>query len=391
MSFAHRYLETAIKITAEYNGAVPLHHYLKEFFAAHRKHGSTDRKSISHACYCYYRLGHAMKAADPNEKMKAGIFLCTPQPANWKALYDERWLSAWSEDLRKRIDFCQNETAFRLADVFPFTSYLSAGVEPEEFTLSHLLQPDLHLRLRPGKEALVRQQLHAAGISFINCSDTCIALPNGTKIETLINLNTDAIVQDHSSQRVGGFFSSIRGDRQSWEVWDCCAASGGKSILAYDCLGRIRLTVSDLRASIISNLRRRFAAAGIKDYTALVADLTTEKPVGEKCFDLVICDAPCSGSGTWSRNPEQLCFFNAGKIGYYVSLQSSITRNVILSIKEGGYLLYITCSVFKPENESAVEEILSHKGVKLIRKELLKGYGRKADTMFAALFTVSPL
>src|SRR5690606_27157702 len=104
-------------------------------------------------------------------------------------------------------------------------------------------------------------------------------------------------------------------------VWDCCAASGGKSILAKDILKNIQLTVSDIRKSILINLEKRFASAGIKAYTAKVADLTdpsfSHSPLApserfsragthHSAFDLIICDAPCSGSGTWARTPEQL-------------------------------------------------------------------------------------
>jgi len=55
-------------------------------------------------------------------------------------------------------------------------------------------------------------------------------------------------------------------------------------------------------------------------------------------------------------------------------------------IQPGGYLLYITCSVFKRENELQVEFIAGHNTMKLLRHECLKGYDKKADTMFAALF-----
>jgi 16S rRNA (cytosine967-C5)-methyltransferase len=55
-------------------------------------------------------------------------------------------------------------------------------------------------------------------------------------------------------------------------------------------------------------------------------------------------------------------------------------------LKKNGWLLYITCSVFKKENEDVVEFTRSNSGLELIEMELLKGYEEKADTMFAALF-----
>ena len=103
-------------------------------------------------------------------------------------------------------------------------------------------------------------------------------------------------------------------------------------------------------------------------------------------FDFIICDAPCTGSGTWSRTPEQLYFFHSEKIKEYQTLQKKIITNAITYLKQESYFLYITCSVFKAENEEVVEFIQNTFQLTLIKKELLKGYNKKADTMFAALF-----
>jgi 16S rRNA (cytosine967-C5)-methyltransferase len=102
-------------------------------------------------------------------------------------------------------------------------------------------------------------------------------------------------------------------------------------------------------------------------------------------FDLIICDAPCTGSGTWSRTPEQLYYFREKKIDEYSSLQKKIVSNVIPHLANGGYLCYITCSVFKKENEIVVDFIQEKFNLEIIRIEVLKGYDKKADTMFAAL------
>jgi len=148
----------------------------------------------------------------------------------------------------------------------------------------------------------------------------------------------------------------------------------------------IELTVSDIRQSILSNLKKRFAKAGIKNYKSFVTDLTQSNLTsGIGTFDFIVCDAPCTGSGTWSRTPEQLYFFQGG-IEQYSLLQKKIVSNIIPRLKEGGCLLYITCSVFKGENEAVVDFIKDNFGLQLIKMELLRGYDKKADTMFTALF-----
>jgi 16S rRNA (cytosine967-C5)-methyltransferase len=143
--------------------------------------------------------------------------------------------------------------------------------------------------------------------------------------------------------------------------------------------------VSDLRESILANLKKRFHKAGIRNYQSFVADLSTNLKFQISNFDLIICDAPCTGSGTWSRTPEQLYYFKKEKIDHYSNLQKSILENVVPLIRKRGHLLYITCSVFKKENEDVVEYLQKEFNLKVEKMELLKGYDKKADTLFAAL------
>ena len=158
--------------------------------------------------------------------------------------------------------------------------------------------------------------------------------------------------------------------------------------MAYDVMQNLKLTVSDIRNSIIENLIERFREAGILNYESFVTDLISPNvklPVSS--YDLIIADVPCSGSGTWSRTPEQLYFFIKEKINFYRDLQKKIVSRIIPSMKENGYLLYITCSVFAEENERVAEYISKEHALKLVRSGLIKGYNDKADTLYAALFT----
>ena len=151
--------------------------------------------------------------------------------------------------------------------------------------------------------------------------------------------------------------------------------------------GQIELTVSDIRESILSNLKQRLETAGIKNYHSFIADLTIadcELPVAH--CPLIICDAPCTGSGTWSRTPEQLYFLKRKTIDVYVAMQQQIVSNVIPHLQQGGTFIYITCSVFKNENEDMVNFIKEKFHLQLLQMELLKGYDKKADSMFTAVF-----
>jgi 16S rRNA (cytosine967-C5)-methyltransferase len=144
--------------------------------------------------------------------------------------------------------------------------------------------------------------------------------------------------------------------------------------------------VSDVRESILLNLKKRFAEAGISGYKNFVADLSTaDYRLPATGYQLIIADLPCSGSGTWGRTPEYLRFFNKEQIVEYSALQKKIASNVITQLQPSGYLLYITCSVYKKENEDVVNFLNQNYNLEIIEMKLLKGFEQKADTMFAVL------
>jgi 16S rRNA (cytosine967-C5)-methyltransferase len=142
-----------------------------------------------------------------------------------------------------------------------------------------------------------------------------------------------------------------------------------------------------VRKSILQNLSNRFLRAGIKDYRSFIADSATTNTHVRVPYDLIICDAPCSGSGTWSRSPEQLYFFTKDKIDYYSNLQKRIVKNVSRFLAANGHLLYITCSVFEKENEDVVAWVQQHTNLKARSTTYYKGYNIKGDTLFVALFS----
>lgn len=389
MSRWHSYLNSAKEILQLYWGTEPFASFIKSYFAAHKKFGSGDRKQVSHLCYCYFRLGKAMPAIAVEERILVALFICSEESNELLEQLKPEWNERVALTSADKLSYLKYPGSIK--DIFPWIDELSNEINPELFILSHIRQPDLFIRLRPGKENLVKQKLQQAGISFNIISDGCLALPNASKIDGIVEPDKEVVVQDYSSQRVGeliqlaGFTAT-----EPIKVWDSCAGSGGKSILVNDILGKIDLTVSDVRESILKNLEKRFAKAGIMKYKSFVVDLT--QPVlnlKPDVFNLIVADVPCSGSGTWSRTPEQLYFFDEKKIDEYAALQRKIVSNIITHLEPGGYLLYITCSVFKKENEEVVDFIKERFHLQPVKMELIKGYDKKADTMFAGLLKKS--
>jgi 16S rRNA (cytosine967-C5)-methyltransferase len=324
-------------------------------------------------------LGKALLNLSIEERILIGLFLSSDRP--------NEIVEQLKPGLNEKVDLPVKEKLL-IEDVFPWKEELSEGIDYEKFCESFFTQPDLFIRLRPGREKGVKTKLLDHGINFSEISSACLSLPNASRIENVIELDREAVVQDLNSQQTINFLKNFKLQTSNFKpkVWDCCAASGGKSLMVYDIDPNIELTVSDIRESILFNLKKRFAKAGLKNYKSFAIDLTHSNLKSQiSNFDLIVCDAPCTGSGTWSRTPEQLYFFNE-KIEQYAVLQKKIVSNIIPRLEKEGCLLYITCSVFKKENEEVVEFIQSNSELELIKMELLKGYDKKADTMFAALF-----
>ncbi|HZI52794.1 MAG TPA: Fmu (Sun) domain-containing protein, partial [Chitinophagaceae bacterium] len=253
MSRFYSHLNSAVQIVNEYEGKEPFASFIKKYFTQYKKYGSKDRKVISHLCYCYFRVANAVKNEPAEEAVLIGLFLCSFERNDIMDYFRPEWnekihLSVEEKCSMFNFQCSPKESAGwrTILKLFPFTDELSDGIEQEKFILSHLHQPDLFIRLRPGYEKVVREKLHNEGITFNEVSDTCLALPNSSKIDKIIELNKEAVVQDYSSQRTAELLFNLKSKIKNLKlrVWDCCAASGGKSIMLYDLHPDIDLTVS---------------------------------------------------------------------------------------------------------------------------------------------------
>lgn len=384
----HSYLASAKKIIDEYDGSIPFAAWLKNFFKQNRKYGSKDRKFITGLCYCYFRLGNEFKNVDTEQRFLIGQFLCSDTDNIFLNDLRPEWNEKIALLLNQKLPILEKQALH----IFPFEHELSDGIDATSFNLSFLIQPDLFLRVRPGNRNSIVKKLDEAGILFEFKDENCIAVANNTKIDQVLLLDKEAVIQDYNSQKTLQIFNSQFPTLNShFTAWDCCAASGGKSILLKDIFPDIRLTVSDVRKSILINLQNRFKRAGIRNYNSFVVDVANSQfTIGSSRYTIVLCDAPCSGSGTWSRTPEQLSFFKEEKINYYHELQKKISIHASKAVEKNGYFLYITCSVFKKENEDVVEYIKTNTPLQLLAMQYLEGYSVKADTLFTALFQLQP-
>ncbi|AOM78198.1 RNA methyltransferase [Pedobacter steynii] len=371
------------QIFKNYDGLLPLHRFLFIYFKQNKKMGSSDRRWSSRYIYSFFRLGKALIKEEQVVRLAVADFLCNTTPSLVVETHLPALLTQMELPVKAKLDLVKAAFAeFRLADVFSFHQNLSAEVEKEDFFESFFTQPDLFLRITTGHLKHLLEALKAHEVPVQELTETTLALPNGTKLEQVFPNQKFYQVQDLSSQKTGMFF-----EPRAWDYWwDCCAASGGKSLLLHDLEPTVQLLVSDVRENSLNNLDDRFHEAGIKKYQKKVLDLlqNNDQDLHHYEFDGIILDAPCSGSGTWGRTPEMLYFFDEHKISNYTRLQKAIAGNVVQYLKPEKPLIYITCSVFKQENEEIVSYLTETFSLKLEKMEMIRGYKDKADTMFVA-------
>ena len=368
-----------------YKGGAPLSYYLKNYFKQFPILGSRDRKILSEMAYNWYRCEKGMPPEMPfEEKIIAALYLCGTQTKLIEPVVTGPLQSLWLSYKQDRIAVLEdNGITFQIQDIFPYDYELSDGITREEWLYSILVQPDLFLRVRKKMERMTTL-LHQNGIAYQMLSDNCMALPNGVSIDKILQAD-DYAVQDASSQLTGTYFHPEPG--QFW--YDCCSGAGGKSILLKDIEPNIELFVSDKRGSILDNLEERFRLYHHKLPESFLLDVTDpeqlELSFGDQKFDGIIADVPCTGSGTWGRTPEQMYFYDPGHLDNVSMLQRNIAMNVVDYIEPGGKLIYITCSVFKQENEDAIAHLLNETSLTEEHTELINGIDYKADSMFISV------
>lgn len=137
---------------------------------------------------------------------------------------------------------------------------------------------------------------------------------------------------------------------------DCCAAPGGKSVLlAKKCSQVTAFELHPHRVELIAQYKRRMGVANLTEYQQ---DSRIFNPEYQEKFDAVLCDAPCSGYGTISENPDIKLFRKAEDFAALEKAQTDILSNVCRYVKAGGALYYSTCSLFACENDKQVENFL---------------------------------
>lgn len=228
------------------------------------------------------------------------------------------------------------------------------------------------LKTQPG-QALIALQAEGIRCEPHALSPTALRVIEGARRVHLSAAYRDGLVelQDAASQAVVDALALQPGLR----VLDFCAGGGGKA-LAIAAQTRARVVAHDIDPARMKDIPARAARAGAE--VEINAD-----PAGP--FDMVVCDAPCSGSGSWRRAPEAKWRLTPERLEELKSMQDGVLDAGSALVAPGGALAYVTCSLLEGENDARVQAFLTrHPGWRTERARRLT-LSDGADGFFVAV------
>ncbi|MHA6344115.1 RsmB/NOP family class I SAM-dependent RNA methyltransferase [Roseivivax sp. CAU 1761] len=232
----------------------------------------------------------------------------------------------------------------------PLRAGLGPAAEEVAEALRHRAPITLRVNLLKGDAAVAQAALAAAGIATRPnpLSATALTVTGPGRGLAASAPYRDGLVelQDAASQAVVDLLPLRQGDR----VLDYCAGGGGKALALAARLGGGPVQAHDADPRRMRDLPDRAARAGARIETVA-------RPAGR--FDLVLADAPCSGSGAWRRAPEGKWRLTAERLAELTAVQRGILERAAGLVAPGGHLAYATCSVLAAENEDAVSAFLA--------------------------------
>lgn len=281
------------------------------------------------------------------------------------------WLPAWDAWLAERARASDWSTATR-----------------DDWLALQNRRPPLWVRLVAGREDQTRAALAEAGFRFLDSEGRSLALAGDPGLTRSTAWQAGGLdIQDRASQAVVEAVAARPGER----LWDACAGAGGKALAlaeAVDPDGTVLAT--DIRPAALAETEKRARRLALGNLSVAELDATTALPDSAP-FDVVLVDAPCSGSGTWRRSPDARWRLTDARLTDLTALQDRILEKAASAVRPGGRLVYATCSWLVAENEARVDAFLArHPAFGLVDQRLVGAPAEDADTLFVAVLARRP-
>lgn len=385
MKFPAR-LKSVIDITASYDcdqTSQPLDRFLREYFRTRRYMGSKDRHFIKEQTYAYFRHKAQIEwwaeqqVLYPKADNLVAIFFILKKEFPFDEIIEaygidkyapEKLTDSTIEKLNpfKKEDFLSPKQPDATQANCPKWIYKSLkdsfGEYKEELSILNEKAPfDIRVNTLKSSVEEFKKWLEDRAYDFeqSKISDLGFRLSKDEPIgEWDIFKKGWVEVQDFGSQILSLAADVKPGER----IVDFCAGAGGKTLaLAAMMKNKGQIYACDVSEKRLQRTKKRLKRAGIDNVRLQTLTSERDKWVKkhQKQFDCVLLDVPCSGTGTWRRNPESRWRFQPSQLDELQQIQQNILESACRLVKEGGRLIYSTCSYLKQENEDQIEKFLT--------------------------------
>jgi 16S rRNA (cytosine967-C5)-methyltransferase len=363
-------LQATIEMLAELERtAEPADRFVKNWLRVRRFAGAKDRRAIASHLFAIQRhratLAWRMADDSPRALVIAALLQAGEDPARFFiGGYCPAPLDAAE---RAAIAAARPEPPLWVAGEFPrflqaeLTRAFGDRLPQEMLALQARAPADLRVNTLKATRQAVLARLRGEGIA---CEPTPHA-PHGLRIAPgpgNAALSKSPLFQQGAFEfqdEAAQIASLLAGVKPGLRVCDLAAGAGGKTLaLAAEMRNAGEILACDVRAAPLAELKRRAARAG-------VAIVRTLPPQGapDGLFDVVFLDAPCSGTGTWRRQPELRWRLTTERLAEQNALQDRLLDRAAALVRPGGRLVYSTCSILPCENQDRIAAFrLRHKG-----------------------------
>jgi 16S rRNA (cytosine967-C5)-methyltransferase len=356
-------LSAAISVLDRVLAGDPAEKALTNWGRASRYAGSGDRAAVRDLVFDALRRKRSA-AARGGGMTGRGLILGLCREAGTEALFDGLGHAPPPPDATEAGREPKGLEAVDLPD-WAFDA-LSESLGPETLPVAEALRHRAPVFLRVNlRKADVPSAQAALAVDSIDTRPHALAT---TALEVTANARQlqasqayrDGLVelQDAASQAVVEALPLQDGMR----VLDYCAGGGGKT-LAMAARARVRPFAHDANPRRMADLGPRAERAGVKV-------IQLDRPEDQAPFDLILVDAPCSGSGSWRRDPEGKWKITPESLDTLVETQSTILDRVAPMLRKGGVLAYVTCSLIDRENAAQVRAFLTRHPEWQLQQEL---------------------
>jgi len=267
--------------------------------------------------------------------------------------------------------------------------------DAEDLAKAFNKKPSIDLRINPIKtdldkflKVLIENNINAEPIKSLKNGITLNSNPRS--IKNLPGYNDGLwTIQDRSSQWVAPLLNPKQGER----ILDACAAPGSKSThlaeLTNDNADILAVDRSERRLKIIQSNLDRLNLTSVKTLKADATCLLDLNPDFISHFDKILIDAPCSGIGTLSRNPDARWSLNKDKIKQLIILQERLLMSLLPLLKRDGLLVYSTCTICPEENNLLINRFIEKNDEIQLdsQKQILPKLDHHGDGFYAAVIS----